>query len=689
MTSTPEPTAPTDDVLARLLQDSGSAWTPDAVRSLAAGVAVTPRPGPWTEAVDPSGHEGLRGALEALVEATAAALDDGLQASPAPPSRLEGLRAEMRRLELDALLVPRVDEHQGEYVPRQAQRLRWLTGFSGSAGVAAVLAQEAAIFVDGRYTLQVREQVDVDRFEPLPIPQEVPARWVAKRAGEGGRVGFDPWLYTVQAARELRQACADAGAQAVAVAANPVDAVWGAAQPSPPLGAARVHPLERAGVSSADKRRELAEALRDAGQDAVVLSLPDAICWLLNVRGGDVEHNPVVLSFAVARADASVDWFVDPRKVSEAVRAHLGEGVRVRPRGELLPALEELGAAGARVRLAAASTPEAVAVALKGAGSGARIIEADDPTSLPKAKKNAVGLDGMRACHRRDGVAMVRFLSWLEERAPKGGLTELAAARRLHELRALAPSLEDLSFETISGAGPNGAIVHYSVSPETDRELEAGTLYLVDSGGQYPDGTTDITRTVFVGAPDAQVPAEMRDHFTRVLRGHIDLGRAVFPAGTAGPQLDMLARAPLWEAGLDYNHGTGHGVGGYLCVHEGPQGISPRANRVALELGMVVSNEPGYYRAGAYGIRIENLVTVVEGPAVQGAERELRAFETITVVPMDRRLIDVAQLSDAQRAWVDDYHAKVLADVGPLLDRDEDAAARAWLEAACAPLPVA
>ncbi len=686
MTTTHRPTAstpgPTDAELARLLRDHGGEWTPEAVRELAAGVAVTPRPGPWMDAVDPAGTPALREALEALVAATAAALDDGLDASPAPAERLEAVRAEMRRLKLDALLVPRVDEHQGEYVPRQAQRLRWLTGFSGSAGVAAVLADEAAIFVDGRYTLQVREQVDVQRFAPLPIPDEVPARWVAKRVGEGGRVGFDPWLYTVQAARELRQACADAGAEAVAVSPNPVDTVWGASQPSPPLGAARIHPVSRAGVSSADKRRALAETLREGGQDAAVLSLPDAICWLLNVRGGDVEHNPVVLSFAIAHADETVDWFVDPRKVSAAVREHLGDGVRVRPRSELAVALLELGAAGARVRLAPGSTPQAVAAALE----GARVIEAEDPTALPKAKKNPVELDGMRACHRRDGVAMVRFLAWLEERAPQGGLTELGAAAKLYECRALDPSLEDLSFETISGAGPNGAIVHYSVTPETDRELEAGTLYLVDSGGQYPDGTTDITRTVFVGGPSEDPPQEMRDRFTRVLRGHIDLGRAVFPAGTAGPQLDMLARAPLWEAGLDYDHGTGHGVGSYLCVHEGPQGISKRPNRVALELGMVLSNEPGYYKAGGYGIRIENLVAVVPGPEVDGGERELRAFETITVVPIDRRLIDVAQLSPAQRAWVDDYHAKVLREVGPLLDRDEDAPVRAWLEAACAPL---
>ncbi len=682
MAANQHPRVPTDEDLAQLLASSGVGWTVEAARQLAAGVAVTPRPGPWVEIVDPSGSPAMTQALEALLAATAASLDDGLQASPAPPQRLDAVRAEMGRLDLDALLVPRVDEHQGEYVPRQAQRLRWLTGFSGSAGVAVVLAEEAAVFVDGRYTLQVREQVDVERFEPLPIPQEDPARWVAKRVGEGGRVGFDPWLYTVEGARALRQACADAGAEAVAVEGNPVDTAWGPAQPSPPLGAARVHPLERAGVSSARKRRELAETLREAGQDAVVLSLPDAICWLLNVRGGDVEHNPVVLSFAIARADESVDWFVDPRKVSAAVREHLGEGVRVHPRGELPRALEELGAAGARVRLAAGSTPEAVAVALE----GARIIEADDPTALPKAKKNEVELEGMRACHRRDGVAMVRFLSWLEERAPQGGLTELGAAGRLYELRALDPSLEDLSFETISGAGPNGAIVHYSVSPESDRELEAGTLYLVDSGGQYPDGTTDITRTVFVGAAGQEPSEELRDRFTRVLRGHIDLGRAVFPEGTAGPQLDMLARAPLWEAGLDYDHGTGHGVGSYLCVHEGPQGISKRPNRVALELGMVVSNEPGYYKAGGYGIRIENLVAVVPGPKVAGGERELRAFETITLVPIDRRLIDVAQLSPAQRAWLDAYHAKVLREVGPLLDRDEDAAARAWLAAACAPL---
>ena len=586
--------------------------------------------------------------------------------------RLTELRAELRRRGLDAFVVPHSDEHQGEYLPPRAQRLTWLTGFTGSAGVAVVLAERAAIFVDGRYTLQVRTEVDGQRFEPLHLVEQPPHQWLAEALPAGARLGYDPWLHTADGVERLRQACQQASAELVACASNPVDAVW-PDQPPPPLAPVVAHGLDYAGRSADDKRAEIGQALAATRLDAAVITAPDSLAWLLNVRGGDVPYAPLPLGFAIVRADGAVEVFLDRRKLTAGLDGHLGPAVTVAEPAELGAALDRLGAAGAKVRVDAASQPAWVLDRLTAAG--ARLDRGADPCALPKACKNPVELDGMRAAHRRDGAAMVRFLTWLAGRRPDQ-VTEMAAADRLEALRAEGPLFRGLSFPTIAGAGPNGAIVHYRSTERSNRALAEDSLFLLDSGAQYLDGTTDVTRTIAIGRP----PDEARQAFTRVLAGHIALATIRFPAGTTGSQLDVLARRPLWEAGLNYDHGTGHGVGSYLGVHEGPQRISTVASTVALKPGMVVSNEPGYYRAGAWGIRIENLVAVVPSPGP--AEREMLAFETLTLVPIDRALIEPALLSPAERAWLDGYHVQVFETLVPLVGPAE----RAWLAQATRPL---
>jgi Xaa-Pro aminopeptidase len=592
------------------------------------------------------------------------------------PARVAALRAELGRRGLAGFVVPRADEHQGEYVPARAQRLRWLTGFSGSAGLAVILAGRAALFVDGRYTLQARAEVDRQAFEIHHLVDEPPGGWIADALPAGARFGFDPWLHTPDDVQRLRAACEKAGAALVPCAdGNPVDAVWDD-RPGPPLGPVEPFPEALAGRSSAEKRREAAAALAADRTAAAVLTAPDSIAWLLNVRGSDLAYTPVALAFAILHADGRVGLFVDPRKVGEAARAHLGDGVAVAPPAAFAAALDGLGAAKAAVRVDFAGAPAWVVERLTAAG--AKAMRGDDPCALPKARKNEAELAGIRAAHRRDGAALVRFLAWLAEAAPRGDVTETSAAARLEDFRRRGERFRGLSFPTISAAGANGAIVHYRVTPATDRRLEPGTLYLVDSGAQYLDGTTDVTRTVAIGAPSP----EMRDRFTRVLKGHIALATARFPKGTCGPQLDTLARVALWQAGLDYDHGTGHGVGHCLGVHEGPQRISKLPNRVPLEPGMVVSDEPGYYKAGAYGIRIENLVAVTVLPPPAGAEREFYGFETLTLAPIDLALVEPALLAAGEAAWLDAYHARVRREVGPLLD----GAAAAWLETATRPV---
>ena len=588
--------------------------------------------------------------------------------------RLARLRAELVARGLDAFLVPRSDEHQGEYVPARADRLAWLTGFTGSAGMAAVAAERAAVFVDGRYTLQAEAEVDGALYAYRHIAEQPVTDWIAETLSSGQRLGYDPWLVTPAQLARYRAASDKAGVELVAADGNPVDAVW-PDQPGPPLAPVSLLDETFTGESSADKRRRIGVELAGAGDDAVVLTAPDSIAWLFNVRGGDVPFTPFALSFAILRADGGAQWFIDSRKLSNEIAGALDAEIDVQRPDELGPALDRLGEAKLTVRADPVTAAAWIHDRLRAAG--AVISGTDDPCQLAKACKNARQMQGMRDAHLRDGVAVTRFLAWLADEAPSGTVTEIAAGDRLEAYRREHDLFRDLSFPTISGAGPNGAIVHYRVTPETDRRLDAGSLYLVDSGAQYPDGTTDITRTIAIGTPTD----DMRRHFTLVLKGHIGLARSVFPVGTTGSQLDVLARQSLWRDGLDYDHGTGHGVGSYLSVHEGPQRISKMPNKVALRPGMVISNEPGYYRNGAYGIRIENLVLVVSADGAAGDAGYL-GFETLTLAPIDRALIDVSLLNASEVAWLDAYHARVFEALSASLP----APVASWLEAATAPL---
>ncbi|MGS1016725.1 aminopeptidase P family protein [Allosphingosinicella humi] len=592
-------------------------------------------------------------------------------------ARLAALREQLRSDRLDGFVVPLTDEHMSEYVGSYAQRLAWLTGFKGSAGSAVVLPEEAAIFVDGRYTLQVRDQVSAEQWSYQSVPETSVADWLQQHAPEGGRIGYDPWLHTRDWVKKARAALADKGAELVAVGRNPIDAVW-SGQPDPSPALLIVQPDDLAGQSSASKRQAIADWLKGEKADAAVLSALDSIAWTFNIRGEDVSHTPVALSFALVHDDGTADLFVAPEKIGDDVRQHLGNGVRLHDRSAFEASLAGLG--GKTVVVDPERAVAAIFEALDQAG--ARILSRRDPSVLPKAIKNEAEVAGHMAAQARDGSAMVRFLHWLSVEAPKGGVDELTASDQLLAFRKACGDLRDLSFDTISGAGPNGAIVHYKASEETNRPLEMNSLYLIDSGGQYPDGTTDITRTVAIGTPTA----EMRQRYTLVLKGHIAVSRARFPAGTRGAQLDTFARQYLWQAGLDYAHGTGHGVGSYLSVHEGPQRIAPAGSGQAggdepLRAGMILSNEPGYYKPGAYGIRIENLVLVVP-VEIPGAEKDVLGFEPLTWVPMDRSLIDLTLLTAEERAWVDDYHARVLEIIGPRVDGE----ALDWLRSACAPL---
>lgn len=611
----------------------------------------------------------------ALVAELAARFAAAIEDRGAVAGRLVSLRAELARRGLAGVIVPLTDEYQSEYVPLRAQRLSWLTGFAGSAGLAIVLTEKAAIWSDGRYTLQLSQQVDGALFERLHSIDNPPADWVKANMKAGGKLAYDPWLHVEDSVKRFAAACEAAGATLVAAEDNPIDAVW-TDQPPPPLGPVVIQPTELAGRSAAEKRAEIAAAIMVRGADAVVLTLPESIAWLLNIRGSDVPHTPLPLSMAVLDAAGGVDLYIDDRKLDDAVRRHLSD-VRLHAPDDFPAALAALGRDKKAVQVDPATSGIFVLQTLEQAG--AKLIRAEDPCLLPKACKTEAELDGTRAAHRRDGAAITRFLAWLDRQTAKGvAVDEIGAADKLQSFRRLDNGLRDLSFSTISGAGPNGAIVHYRVTKATNRSLESGSLYLVDSGGQYPDGTTDITRTVAIGTPTE----EMRDRFTRVLKGHIAIATAKFPEGTAGQQLDALARKPLWEIGLDYDHGTGHGVGSFLSVHEGPQRIAKAGSPVPLKPGMIVSNEPGYYKTGGYGIRIENLVTVrVETEKAENGKRWL-GFETLTRAPIDRRLIELCLLSAAEVAWLDAYHALVWQDIAPLVD-DET---RAWLKLATAPL---
>ena len=589
------------------------------------------------------------------------------------PDLLSQLRDWMRDQDLHGFLVPHADANQSEYLPPSAERLTRLTGFTGSAGMAIVLAEEAAIFVDGRYTLQVRDEVDTDVFVPQPIATTRPDDWLRSRLNAGSKLAYDPWLYTPGQLDGYQRLCNDLGAKLVPLDENPIDTLW---PDRPPLPSSPIEVLDApfAPLTSKAKRDMIAKDLQTAGADATIISAGDSLAWLLNIRADDVPFTPLVLAYAILASDGTLTLFIDEARVGGDARTHLGSDIDVSPPDQLGAALDTLGQASKNVRIATSATPAWIVERLTTAG--ARILPGADPCQLPKAKKTPAEIDGVKRAHKRDGGALVKFLAWLETEAPKGGVTELSAAAKLDDLRAENEHFRGLSFPTISGSGPNGAIVHYRVTEKSDRELKTGELYLVDSGAQYLDGTTDVTRTVAIGEPSA----EMRDRFTRVLKGHIAISTQRFPRGTRGQELDVLARRALWDAGIDYDHGTGHGVGTYLGVHEGPQTISKRGQGPELATGMVLSNEPGYYKEGAFGIRIENLITVIQVPAPKGAEREMMGFEPLTLAPIDRHLIDVEMLDRAERDWVNAYHARVYEELSPLLDN----ATAQWLMGATA-----
>ncbi len=585
-----------------------------------------------------------------------------------PAERLARVRQAMAAQGLDSFIVPRADEHLGEYVPAAAERLAWLTGFTGSAGLAVVLADRAAVFTDGRYTLQLAAQVDAALYEACHITEQPPPAWLKEHAA-GARIGYDPWLISQDG---LKRFC-DAGLEMVQADPNPVDLAW-TARPAAPSAPAVPHPLAYAGRTSSEKRADVAAALRADNQDTAVITDPASLAWLLNLRGGDVDYTPFALGFVLLRANGTATLFMEPEKLPPETLDWLGPDVATTGRAMLPGALAQLS--GQRVRVDAAGSPVWFAQTLEKAG--AAVLDGADPCQLPKACKNPTEQAGARAAHARDAAAVCRFLHWLDG-ADRSSLTEVTAAQRLLAFRQAAAEFRGESFPAISGAGEHGAVIHYRVTAETDRPIRANEAYLIDSGAQYPDGTTDITRTVWTG-PDAP-PDELCDRFTRVLKGHIALATVLFPQGVTGPHLDAFARRALWQAGLDYDHGTGHGVGSYLSVHEGPASLSRAGRMVPLAPGMILSDEPGYYLPGAYGIRLENLLMVrtADRPA---AKKPFLEFETLTLAPFDRRLIDPALLDPAEWRWIDEYHARVLAEVGPGLDGP----ARGWLAAACAPL---
>ena len=594
-------------------------------------------------------------------------------------ARLDGLRKELARRGLDGFVIPISDEHMSEYVGSYAQRLNWLTGFGGSAGSAAVLQDRAAMFTDGRYTVQVREQVSGALYDYEDVPATSPAKWIAAHAPDGAKIGYDAWLHGIGWAEEAEAAFARRGIELVPVDGNPIDAIWDD-RPQASLAAAVPHGDEHAGRSSADKRSEVADWLKQEGFDATVVSALDSVAWLLNMRGSDVDNTPVALSYVLAHADGTAELFIAPDKVTPELTQHLGNAVTVRDRAEFVPALEALD--GKRVAVDPNHAVAGIFHALE--QGGASVVRTDDPTVLPKAIKNPAEQQGHRDAQSRDGAALARFLRWLGIEAPKGGVDELAAAAKLREFREAGGLLKDASFDTISAAAGHAALPHYKVDEDSNIPIPPSSIYLVDSGGQYLDGTTDITRTVWIGPGEPS--AEMVERNTRVLKGHIQLDMQKFPDRTTGGALDALARMHLWNGGVDYGHGTGHGVGSFLSVHEGPQRISKPGGafpgtETPLREGMILSNEPGYYKPGEYGIRIENLVLVIDA-GLADSEGKYLGFETLTMVPLDRTLVDRALLSEAEIGWWNDYHTAVYATLAPQLEGDD----LAWLEEQCAPL---
>ncbi|AZO46415.1 MAG: M24 family metallopeptidase [Mesorhizobium sp.] len=593
--------------------------------------------------------------------------------------RVALLRQWLAENKLDGFIVPRADEHQGEYVADRSARLKWLTGFSGSAGVAIVLSDRAFVFVDGRYTLQVRSEVDLDIFAIESLIDNPPAAWIKDNLGKGARLGFDPWLHTLSEVKALRASAEQSGATLVPLDKNPIDIIW-KDQPEPPVAPVEVHPIGFAGELAKDKLARLGAAIDKDGATHAVLTDPSSIAWVFNIRGGDVPHTPLALGFAILAADGKHQLFMDQRKFPRMVAAYLTQLADPHEPGEFEAAVVALAKGGARIALDPVLAAEKLRILVE--GNGGTVVSAPDPARIPRATKNQAEINGSRAAHRRDGAAVAKLLCWLDRQKP-GSLDEIAVVTRLEEVRRQTGEetqmpLRDVSFDTISGAGPNGAIMHYRVSRATSRKLADGELFLLDSGGQYQDGTTDITRTVPIGEPTQ----EMRERFTLVLKGMIGISMLRFPAGTRGSEIDAVARLALWRHGCDFAHGTGHGVGSYLAVHEGPQRIA-RTGTEKLLAGMMLSNEPGYYKEGAYGIRIENLVLVTASEQVEGGDIAMHGFETLTLAPIDKRLVRTDLLTRDELHWLDTYHARVLAEIGPMLDGET----LAWLEKATAPLP--
>jgi Xaa-Pro aminopeptidase len=588
-------------------------------------------------------------------------------------ARLAAFREEMLRQGLTGFVIPRADSQQNEYVPPSEERLAWLTGFTGSAGLAIVLTRQAALFVDGRYTLQAAQQIDTTAWSVESLIDPPPESWLDKHLVSEDRLGFDPWLHTSAAAERLARACEKAGAELVPIEHNPVDVIW-LERPAPPLGPVAIHGLRFAGESEADKLARIRAEIARLGLDALVLSDSHAVAWTFNIRGADVAHTPLPLSYALVPKDGRPTVFIDDRKLPDAAREHIAAHAIIMEPEALLPALTILAENGSLIGLDAATAADELSRVITAAGGKPR--RGADPVALLKAIKNPTEIAGARTAHRRDGAALARFLAWIDREAPGGALTEIDTVEALETFRRETGALKDVSFPTIAGTGPNGAIVHYRVTRKTNRRIAPGDLLLMDSGAQYEDGTTDVTRTIAIGEPTD----EMRDRFTRVLRGHIAIARAAFPDGTTGAQLDTLARQFLWHAGVDFEHGTGHGVGSYLSVHEGPARIS-KLGTTPLKRGMVLSNEPGYYKTCAYGIRIENLVLVIEDK-IEGAEKPMNGFETLTLAPIDRRLINAHKISKRELQWINDYHARVHREIRPLVDE----ATKVWLDAATEPM---
>ena len=586
--------------------------------------------------------------------------------------RVAALRQELARRGLDGLALPRADRQQNEYLPASEERLAWLTGFTGSAGAAIVLTNRAAIFVDGRYTVQADAQVDRAIFAIEHLVESPPDQWLETNLSAGAKIGYDPWLHTSEGAERLRKACATINAELVALPDNPIDALW-SDRPAPPSAPVKLHDIKFAGESAAEKLRRIQAEIGKLRADLLVVSDPQNVAWMFNIRGGDIAHTPLTLAFACVPREGRPALYIEAAKLDNAVRAALEDIASLRTPDDLARDLAQTS--GKTVRLDRASAADALTRLVS--EHGGKPARGSDPITLMKAVKNHAEIVGSREAHKRDGAAVTRFLAWFAREAPTGKLTEIDAVAALESFRRDTGLLKDVSFPTIAGAGPNGAIVHYRVTHESNRKIGMNELFLIDSGAQYEDGTTDVTRTIAVGDPTD----EMRDRFTRVLKGHIAIATAEFPENTSGAQLDPLARISLWQAGLDFDHGTGHGVGSYLSVHEGPARIS-KLGHVALRRGMILSNEPGYYKTAAYGIRTENLVLVIAAPEPQGGEKPLNAFETLTLAPIDRTLIDTRMLTSKERHWLDSYHGRVQEEIGPLVDKET----RAWLEQATRPV---